>query len=134
MKKSTAVLFTKLTLFSLGILLGFIAGWMVSRYQSGRAIIPQPVVITPEPSFAPIIITPTEPGDSIEPAFPASPDVACTMEAMQCPDGSFVGRQPPSCEFAACPGQGRGNGSGSTPGSMGPSEPVSTTMPSSRSY
>ncbi len=29
--------------------------------------------------------------------------VACTMEAKICPDGSAVGRVPPSCEFAACP-------------------------------
>ncbi len=29
--------------------------------------------------------------------------VACTMEAMQCPDGSYVGRTGPNCEFAACP-------------------------------
>lgn len=29
--------------------------------------------------------------------------VGCTMEALQCPDGSYVGRQGPSCEFAACP-------------------------------
>ncbi len=28
--------------------------------------------------------------------------VACTEEAKQCPDGSFVGRVAPSCEFAAC--------------------------------
>lgn len=31
--------------------------------------------------------------------------VACTMEAKQCPDGSFVGREGPACEFAACPGE-----------------------------
>lgn len=30
--------------------------------------------------------------------------VACTMEALMCPDGSFVGRSGPKCEFAACPG------------------------------
>ncbi len=30
-------------------------------------------------------------------------DVACTMEAKICPDGSSVGRVPPSCEFAPCP-------------------------------
>jgi hypothetical protein len=30
--------------------------------------------------------------------------VACTMEAMECPDGSYVGRTGPNCEFAACPG------------------------------
>ncbi len=28
----------------------------------------------------------------------------CTMEAKLCPDGSSVGRQPPNCEFAPCPG------------------------------
>lgn len=31
-----------------------------------------------------------------EPAF-------CTMEARQCPDGSYVGRVGPRCEFAPCP-------------------------------
>lgn len=30
--------------------------------------------------------------------------VACTMEAKQCPDGTYVGRQGPRCEFAPCPG------------------------------
>jgi hypothetical protein len=25
--------------------------------------------------------------------------VACTLEAMQCPDGSYVGRSGPNCEF-----------------------------------
>ena len=29
--------------------------------------------------------------------------VACTMEARLCPDGSYVGRVPPNCDFAACP-------------------------------
>ena len=27
----------------------------------------------------------------------------CTMDAKQCPDGSFVGRTGPQCEFRACP-------------------------------
>lgn len=31
--------------------------------------------------------------------------VACTMEALVCPDGSAVGRQGPSCTFTACPNQ-----------------------------
>lgn len=31
--------------------------------------------------------------------------VACTMDAKVCPDGSYVGRQGPNCEFAACPGE-----------------------------
>jgi tryptophan-rich sensory protein len=29
--------------------------------------------------------------------------VACTMEAKLCPDGSYVGRTGPKCEFALCP-------------------------------
>jgi hypothetical protein len=28
---------------------------------------------------------------------------ACTMDAKQCPDGSYVGRIPPDCEFTPCP-------------------------------
>lgn len=31
-----------------------------------------------------------------------APEVACTMEAKLCPDGSSVGRTGPRCEFAAC--------------------------------
>jgi len=34
--------------------------------------------------------------DGEEPTF-------CTLDAMQCPDGSYVGRTGPKCEFAACP-------------------------------
>ena len=30
-------------------------------------------------------------------------DIFCTMDAMECPDGSFVGRLAPDCEFASCP-------------------------------
>ncbi len=29
--------------------------------------------------------------------------VVCTMDAKECPDGSFVARIPPDCEFAGCP-------------------------------
>jgi hypothetical protein len=32
------------------------------------------------------------------------PGVVCTMDAKLCPDGSYVGRQGPNCEFAQCPG------------------------------
>ena len=30
-------------------------------------------------------------------------DVMCTQEAKQCPDGSYVGRTGPNCEFSTCP-------------------------------
>lgn len=33
---------------------------------------------------------------------PADIPIACTMDAMQCPDGSYVGRSGPKCEFV-CP-------------------------------
>lgn len=35
--------------------------------------------------------------------FAAGQAVMCTQDAMLCPDGSYVGRSGPNCEFAACP-------------------------------
>ena len=35
--------------------------------------------------------------------FTRPSQIACTQEAKQCPDGSYVGRTEPNCEFAACP-------------------------------
>ena len=29
--------------------------------------------------------------------------IACPQDAKQCPDGSYVSRQPPGCQFAPCP-------------------------------
>lgn len=52
-------------------------------------------------------VRPTEPGLK-EPQTnnPGNPEdgVACTLDAKICPDGTAVGRVPPSCEFAPCPG------------------------------
>jgi hypothetical protein len=31
--------------------------------------------------------------------------IACTADAKLCPDGSYVGRVGPNCEFAECPGE-----------------------------
>lgn len=47
-------------------------------------------------------------GVTIPPSLPTTPKessmpVACTMDAKQCPDGSYVGRSGPKCEFAPCP-------------------------------
>jgi uncharacterized protein YneF (UPF0154 family) len=44
---------------------------------------------TPNPSLGSSSLTPKA-------------DVFCTMDAMQCPDGSWVGRSGPNCEFK-CP-------------------------------
>jgi hypothetical protein len=40
-----------------------------------------------------------------QPEPPNDEQVACTMDAKMCPDGSAVGRQGPNCEFAPCPGE-----------------------------
>lgn len=34
---------------------------------------------------------------------PSAEGVFCTQDAMQCPDGSYVGHTGPNCEFTACP-------------------------------
>lgn len=40
------------------------------------------------------------------PEFVSDDDaVVCAMDVMECPDGSFVGRLPPDCDFAPCPGE-----------------------------
>ncbi|MEN9328376.1 MAG: hypothetical protein RI947_1184 [Candidatus Parcubacteria bacterium] len=39
---------------------------------------------------------------------PTPGDVGCTLEAQLCPDGSSVGRRPPSCAFDPCPTQSAG--------------------------
>ncbi len=64
----------------------------------------------PVPVPAPAVEAPYNPStpDAIAPS-PSTDEsgnqmVACTMEAKQCPDGSYVGRQGPKCEFAPCPG------------------------------
>lgn len=46
-------------------------------------------------------------GVTVNPVPPEDSDqdsTVCTMEAKQCPDGSWVGRTKPNCEFAPCPG------------------------------
>lgn len=48
---------------------------------------------------------------------PKDQDIVCTMEVKMCPDGSYVGRQGPDCEFAKCP-------STSTPVFIPPSEEI----------
>jgi hypothetical protein len=41
---------------------------------------------------------------STAPTAPAGEMTMCTMDSMQCPDGSWVGRSGPNCEFK-CPAQ-----------------------------
>jgi len=47
-----------------------------------------------------------EPIANVSPTPDPNEQVACTMDALICPDGSAVGREGPNCEFAACPASG----------------------------
>ncbi|OGZ01052.1 MAG: hypothetical protein A2946_00030 [Candidatus Liptonbacteria bacterium RIFCSPLOWO2_01_FULL_53_13] len=63
-------------------------------------------VAMPSSAGAPATPTPTPtPAPTSSPAVQTSTPspIACTMEAMQCSDGSYVSRQGPTCAFAACP-------------------------------
>lgn len=57
-------------------------------------------------------------------------NVACTLEAKICPDGSAVGRTGPKCEFAACPTPQPGQKSGiKGTVTLGPTCPVERIPP-----
>lgn len=73
-----------------------IIGYEMGKRSSSSQILPVPTP-TENPSAT---LTPTT-----TPTSEIPDGVACTMEAKLCPDGSYVGRQGPNCEFAACPGE-----------------------------
>lgn len=51
--------------------------------------------------------------------------VACTLDAKVCPDGSYVGRVGPDCEFEKCPETADGPSTESLPPTHFPKEPLS---------
>lgn len=66
--------------------------------------------LNPEPTNPPVTANPvsdsaggTYEAGSPEANKPDTEGTACTMDAKACPDGSYVGRVAPNCEFAACP-------------------------------
>jgi hypothetical protein len=65
-------------------------------------------VVESAPDAVPEDRLPNQPPDrvmpEVSPQTPVYEGVACTMDAKICPDGSAVGRIPPDCEFAPCPG------------------------------
>ncbi|MDE2399938.1 MAG: hypothetical protein KGL67_02950 [Patescibacteria group bacterium] len=86
-------------------------------------------LIYKSPATAPSII-PNISTNSNNPANPTSP-VACTQEAKQCPDGSYVGRTGPNCQFAQCPVGNTSSKSGlSGMVTLGPTCPVEPVQPS----
>jgi hypothetical protein len=65
------------------------------QVENLNAVINQLNTIRPNPQTTAYSVTPVQ-GCNNETVF-------CTQDAFQCPNGSFVGRVPPSCEFAPCP-------------------------------
>lgn len=84
-------------------------GGKVAWEESGRPLelfaegvesesgIPENEVVVEEPVEKPIEEGVGEAAGNEEGDF-----IACTMDAKQCPDGSYVGRVAPDCEFAPC--------------------------------
>ncbi|MGZ5029248.1 MAG: hypothetical protein ACXV8I_01440, partial [Methylobacter sp.] len=64
--------------------------------ENFTAVINQLNAIQPNPQTTAYSVTPVERCNN--------ETVFCTQDVSQCPDGSFVGRIPPSCQFASCPG------------------------------
>lgn len=82
---TTVTPLSKLLAVIVFILLPFMGFFLGIRYEQFNALVRSSDVI-------------------INPVVPTTPSqVACTMDAMMCPDGSYVGRTGPQCEFAACP-------------------------------
>jgi len=66
------------------------------QVENLNAVINQLNTIRPNPQTTAYSVNPAA-SCTIEPIF-------CTQDAKLCPDGSSVGRLPPSCNFAPCPG------------------------------
>lgn len=71
------------------ILLSGAGGYYLGTKQSAKSV---------EPTIFPTITSPVAPTMSR-----GKSGKICTMDAKRCPDGSYVGRTGPNCEFAPCP-------------------------------
>lgn len=72
------------------ISLPFLGFFLGVQYQKSVEEKTPPVVAAPTPTPKP---------------KPNNNGVACTQDVKQCPDGSYVARIPPTCQFAPCPGE-----------------------------
>ena len=77
----------KIVIISTLLSAAFLAGCGNTTVQTGQTPVEKPPVAQIQAGQTPAGQTPT----------------ACTMDAKACPDGSYVGRTGPNCEFAACP-------------------------------
>lgn len=88
--------------------------WMTTEYVSFEAILNFTIDKNTYSNRGALILQKDNPSDLPEhdnaleipiifDGIAAPPATACTQEAKQCPDGSYVGRTGPNCEFSACP-------------------------------
>jgi len=107
---TTVTTFSKMVALALFVALPFIGFYIGYTFKS--ATVETVTIIKEVPAEEPREVvdeTPDTGGDSggmeVPTPGPGSDPVACTMEAKMCPDGSFVGRVGPDCEFEACPSE-----------------------------
>mgnify|MGYP001568350922 CR=1 FL=1 len=68
------------------------------------AVFKNKTAVAPENgSTSPSVVSSSGPNGSPQAGSVSESPVFCTQDAKQCPDGSYVSRQGPNCEFAPCP-------------------------------
>lgn len=65
-------------------------------FSMQRSSVQNQTELTPDSVITPSPVVPNGQEEQDDQVF-------CTLDAQVCPDGSYVGRVPPSCEFAPCP-------------------------------
>ncbi len=90
----------KTSIFKSKILIGFVLISTLIAFLIGGIILGnnQKSLVVPPPDEPSYVASPTPTDSEQEQVF-------CTQEAKLCPDGSYVGRKGPKCEFEACPTQ-----------------------------
>lgn len=76
-----------------GIVVTLVIATGVSGYVYSQSLIPDDSETIPAPLYR---------NKQIPSPIPSPQGAVCTQEAKQCPDGSYVGRTGPKCEFAEC--------------------------------
>ncbi len=96
----------------------------VARCADGSYVarVPPTCSFAPCPFMSPPGSPPSTGG--VTPGGPRSGVIACTMDALVCPDGSTVGRTGPDCSFPPCPGMSPPGSPPSTDGVTSESPPV----------
>jgi hypothetical protein len=100
---TTITPFSKYLTMGLFLIFPFIAFYLGIQYQImiTPSYPPTQYIAPPEMQIVPhrphvVIVTATPPVSKVQTKF-------CTQEAKQCPNGSYVSRTGPNCEFTACP-------------------------------